>query len=216
VARALLKVDSEEFPMKLSLLFACGVVLVTGCSGGSGSTTVDAGGDALADGAAASDGGDAGSVENDATSDAPSTADAARDASQACNALGNAAPPVTIQQVASAPPAPAGGTVADGTYFMTDVSIYTGSNGPSGPSGTAQTTIQVSGSTIQVVSSGQPMTRTVMLATSGSTFTSTDTCPDATVTHGSYSATATTFLIFLDGVTDDAGARTVVETFTKQ
>ena len=54
------------------------------------------------------------------------------------------------------------------------------------------------------------------LATSGTSFTSTDTCPDTTVIQGSYTATATTLVIQLPGGTDDAGARTVVETFTMQ
>jgi hypothetical protein len=101
-------------------------------------------------------------------------------------------------------------------YFMTDLSIYTGPNGPTGPSGSTKTTIQVSAGTIQVASTGTPATRTVTLATSGTSFTATDTCPDSQVSHGSYSATATTLLIFLDGGTEDAGTRTVVETFTKQ
>lgn len=82
--------------------------------------------------------------------------------------------------------------------------------------GTAQTTIEISGSIVQVVSGGTPPTRTTTLATTGTTFTSTDTCPDAVVSNGSFTATATTFAIFLDDGADDAGARTVVETFTKE
>ena len=70
--------------------------------------------------------------------------------------------------------------------------------------------------TLQVVSAGQPPTRTVSLATSGASFTATDTCRDSRVIEGRYSATASTLVIVLNGGTDDAGGRTVVETFEKQ
>ena len=43
-----------------------------------------------------------------------------------------------------------------------------------------------------------------------------DTCPDTDTRPGTYTATPTTFTVQLDGGTDDAGARTLVETFTKQ
>jgi hypothetical protein len=162
--------------------------------------------------------GDAHETPESATAPDTSTGgeDAAVDAGAICNTLANTAATVTTQQVASDPPAPEGGTVADGTYTLTQVDIYTGPNGPAGPSGTAQTTLKISGSTVQVASSGQPTTRTVDLATSGTSFTSTDTCPDTTVLRGTYTATATTFAIQIDGGTDDAGARTLLETFTKQ
>jgi hypothetical protein len=147
---------------------------------------------------------------------ADAAAETGGEAASACNALADVAPVVTVTQVASDPPVPLGGTIADGMYAMTDVTIYTGPHGRAGSTGNAQTTIQVTGSTIQVASSGTPSTRTVALATSGTAFTSTDTCPDTQVMQGTYTATATTLLIFLPGGTDDAGARTVAETFTRQ
>jgi hypothetical protein len=85
-----------------------------------------------------------------------------------------------------------------------------------GPGGTAQTTLRITGSSIQVANTGDPPSRTVSLSTNGTSFTSTDTCPDSTVLHGAYTATPSTFAIQIDGGTDDAGARTVVETFTRQ
>jgi len=185
--------------------------MAAGCSSSSGGTSPsDAGSDhdAGADGAEPIDGA--------TPEDGGSSADAPAEAATVCNMLANSASVITYSQVSQNPPTPQGGTMVDGTYAMTDASIYTGPNGPSGPSGMSQTTIQVTGSTIQIVSNGQPPTRTVTLATSGTSFTATDTCPDAKVTHGSYTATPTSILIFLDGGTDDAGARTVVETFTKQ
>lgn len=195
-----------------SILGVAAVALAAGCSSSGTTSPSDAGGDHDAgtepgDGATPEDGGSPG---EDATPDAPA------EAATVCNMLANSAQAVTYSQLNQDPPTPQGGTMADGTYAMTAAAIYTGPGGTSGPSGTSQTTIQVAGTTIQIVSDGQPPTRTVTLATSGTSFTATDTCPDAKVTHGSYSATPTTILIFLDGGTDDAGARTVVETFTKQ
>ena len=155
----------------------------------------------------------------DAASDAhslPDTGDAGLDAPVACNTLVNSASAISIEQVASDPPAPAGGTPVDGTYALTAAVIYTGPGGPTGASGTTQTTLQIAGGTIQVVSSGDPATRTVTFTTSGTSVASVDTCPDTDTRPGTYTATPTTFLVELGGGTDDAGARTLVETFTKQ
>jgi hypothetical protein len=151
----------------------------------------------------------------DAAPDHPAS-DAADDAPVACNTLVNSAPSITIEQVASDPPAPQGGTPVDGTYVLSAAVIYTGPAGPAGPSGTSQTTLQITGSTIQVVSTGDPLTRTVTFSTSGTSIDSVDNCPDTDTRPGSYTATPTTFIVELDGGTDDAGARTLVETFTKQ
>jgi len=151
----------------------------------------------------------------DAAPDHPAS-DAADDAPVACNTLVNSAPSITVEQVASDPPAPQGGIPVDGTYVLSAAVIYTGPAGPTGPSGTSQTMIQITGSTIQVVSTGEPPTRTVTFTTSGTSLDSVDTCPDTDTRPGSYTATPTTFVVALDGGTDDAGARTLVETFTKQ
>jgi hypothetical protein len=203
--------------MRAHLVFGiAALALAAGCSSSSGGTSPsDAGSDhdAGADGAEPTDGA---TPEDGGSSGPDAAADASAEAATVCNMLANSAAPITYSQVNQNPPTPQGGTMVDGTYAMTDASIYTGPNGPSGPSGMSQTTIQVTGSTIQIASSGQPTTRTVTLSTIGTRFTATDTCPDTKVTQGSYTATATTILIFLDGGTDDAGARTLVETFTKQ
>ncbi len=153
---------------------------------------------------------------SDAAPDHPASDAADDDAPVACNTLLNSAPSITVEQVASDPPAPLGGTPADGTYVLSAAVIYTGSAGPAGPSGTSQTTLQITGSTIQVVSTGDPPTRTVTFSTSGTSLDSVDTCPDTDTRPGSYTATPTTLIVELDGGTDDAGARTLVETFTKQ
>lgn len=114
------------------------------------------------------------------------------------------------------PPAPQGGPIADGTYWQTSLQIYTGPNGPAGKSGTSQSTALIQGETVQIVSAGQPTRRTVTLMAADGGFTSVDTCPDSQTSVGGYTATPTTLTIFLDGGTDDAGPRTVVETLTKQ
>lgn len=193
--------------MRLALLFGA-VALLAACSSssGGGSTATDGG----ADGATPGDGG----LATDAAPahDAPGEAEAAA----ACNTVANVAQTVQVQQLAQDPPQPQGGAIADGTYTLTDLSIYTGSGGPTGATGSARITVQIAGGIIQVASDSTPTTQTVSLTTSGTTFVATDTCPDTKVTHGSFTATATTLLIVLDGGADDAGKRTVVETYTKQ
>jgi hypothetical protein len=195
--------------MKLSLVLCCTALLAAGCSSSPSDTSGDAG---HADSALASET----SAGHEAGFDAPAetaTEDAEMEA-VVCTTLANTAAAVPVQTFAVDPPTPLGGTIVDGTYLMTEAAIYTGPDGPSGTNGTSQTTIQITGSTIQIVSAGDPPTRTITLATSGTSFTSTDTCPDtSTVIQGSYTATATTFVVQFPGGSDDAGARTVVESF---
>jgi hypothetical protein len=190
--------------LNLRPLLLSALLLVPACSSSGDVTTADGGRDtrdALPDAVDA-----APAVVDDATSDAP----------PACNTLSNIAATITVEQVATDPPAPQGGTPVDGLYTLTATVIYTGTDGPSGAAGTAQTTLQLSGSTIQVASAGEPATRTVTFTTSGTSIASTDACPDTDAHPGTYTATPTTFTVELDGGTDDAGARTLVETFTKQ
>jgi hypothetical protein len=197
--------------MKLSLLLLpWAALLAAGCSSGNPSTSPEDGGHADSQHTTDANGG------QDAGIDSATEAEAAAEAATVCNTLANTAPAVPVQTIAADPPASTGGTIADGTYWMTEVVIYTGPDGPSETSGTSQTTIQITGPTIQTVSAGDPPTTTVTLATSGTAFTSTDTCGDAMVRQGTYSATATTFVVQVPAGTDDAGARTLVETFTKQ
>jgi hypothetical protein len=192
----------------VSSLLLLGVPACSSSSGNTGNPPADAGHDTATD---ASSGPDASG--KDASSPAK---DAASDAAPVCNTLPNTAPSIPVDQMAAEPPAPQGGTPADGTYALTAAVIYTGAEGPSGASGTAQTTLTITGSTIQVVSTGEPATRTVTFTTSGTTIDSVDTCPDTDTRSGGYTATATTFIVQLDAGTDDAGARTLVETFTMQ
>jgi hypothetical protein len=102
----------------------------------------------------------------------------------ACNSLANGASVVSEQQSATAAPSPqGGGVIADGTYFMTALTVYTGSGGASGPDGNSdQQTAQFTGSTmtLQIVDQGggcQPQTMTGTLSFSGTQLTLTTTCP---------------------------------------
>ncbi len=189
----------------------CLVILLAGCSSSS-AATITPEPDASSDASTPSEASmlDA-AVPEDAAPD-----DAGADAGAPCNAIANDAPMVDVIQIAADPPAPQGGTIVDGTYWQTALAIYTGPSGPAGKSGTSQMSAQILGQTVQIVSSGQPGRRTVTLTTSDAGFTSVDTCPDSQMSEGSYTATPTVLTIFLDGGTDDAGARTVVETLTKQ
>jgi hypothetical protein len=193
------------------------LIFLAGC--GSSSTTAGAPSpDASPEAAAAMEASapDTSTADDGATEDEATTADAASDAGPPCNTIANTAPVVDITQIAADPPTPLGGTIADGTYWETSLDIYTGPAGPAGMTGTSQTTALIQGTTVQLVSDGQPTRRTVTLTTADAGFTSVDSCPYAQMSQGSYTATPTTLTIFLPGGTDDAGARTVVETLTKQ
>lgn len=87
----------------------------------------------------------------DAAADA--TSEAAVDAKPgACNTLENRAPVVQPTNRPEDPPAPKGGVVSDGVYELASSTTYTGAGGLSGPRGeTVQTTIVLSGATMQVV-----------------------------------------------------------------
>jgi hypothetical protein len=210
----LLSQAARRLPMRSTFLVLCAALTAAACS--SSSSPSDTGTDGGEADSATSDGS---AAQDSATADsapADSSPDDASDGGTACNTLANIAQTITIQQVASDPPTAQGGTFADGTYAMTDVTIYTGTQGPTGPSGTSKTTIQISGDTFQVVNDGTPGTRTVSAVVSGTSVTATDTCPDSTVFDETFTATTTSFVVYLDGGTDDAGARTVAETFTKQ
>jgi hypothetical protein len=102
----------------------------------------------------------------------------------ACNSLANGASVVQEQQSPTTAPSPqGGGTPADGTYFMTALTDYTGPGGASGPTGNSeQNTIEFTSSTMtlqQVDAQGScpAMTQTGTLAFSGTQVTLTTSCP---------------------------------------
>jgi len=174
------------------------------------------------DGAAAdgSEDSSVGTTEGDgaagATGDGGSSgADGASDATTACNTLVDTAPTVTTEDVASPPPVLTGGTIADGTYFLTALTVYTGDGGAAGASNGNSTTIEVDGTTIQLAMVGNS-TATEMVTTSGSSFTDMRTCPAPATREGTYSATATTLTVQFQNGTADGGVNTIQETFTLQ
>ena len=105
--------------------------------------------------------------------------------SGSCNSVPNGASIVQQQNVATAPPTPAGGPtpIADGTYYVTAWNIYTGAGGVSGPTGSAtQFTSVIQGSTYQVVEfvtglNPSGLVQNGTFTTSGSSITITGTCP---------------------------------------
>ncbi len=202
--------------MRSTLLILCAAITTTACSSSSsgGDSTTDAGSDTSTADSSTNDG--AMAHDSAAVDASDSSVDDASEAGGACNTLANVAQPVTIEQVAALPPAPQGGTFVDGTYVLTDFTAYTGADGQTGPEGTTQITLQVSGDTFQVVSDDTPTTRTVSVVVSGTNVTATDTCPDAMVFDERFTATATGFVIYLGADGMDAGGPTLAETFTKQ
>jgi hypothetical protein len=101
-----------------------------------------------------------------------------------CNSIANGASVVQEQQSATTAPTPAGnGPPSDGTYFMTSITVYTGSGGASGPDGNSeQQTITFTSSTMTLqqvdARNGCPAdTNTGTLAFAGTQVTLTTTCP---------------------------------------
>lgn len=168
-----------------------------------GSATEDSSIGTTEAGGAAADGGSSG-------------ADGASDATTACNTLVDTAPSVTTENVASPPPVLMGGTIADGIYFLTALTVYTGDGGAAGASNGNATTIEVDGTTIQLAMMGANATATEMVTTSGSSFTDMRTCPAPATRVGTYSATATTLTVQFQNGTADGGTNTIQETFELQ
>ncbi len=126
----------------MAMLLSVGVA-VAACGGGDDD---DDGGGAVADAATA---------DIDADPNAPDADPNAPDAppgpppdasTAACAAFGHTAPNIETQRVAEDLPAATGGTIADGTYHQVQNTLYTGSDGETGPAGlTIASTWQVSG-----------------------------------------------------------------------
>lgn len=152
---------------------------------------------------------DTGTSSDGSTADAadpPDAGDAGVDApSGACAPLTNDGPVLkTIQMIAAAPPTPTGGTIPQGKFHLQEVTLYTGANGPSGALPiTLQGTVMVKGSVIEQVLDGQANEKTLnerasmTFVTSGTTLTLSRTCPSVASTKATFSATASSMLLFL-------------------
>jgi hypothetical protein len=102
-------------------------------------------------------------------------------ASSACNSLVADGPTLPYTSVAAAAPTPAGGTIADGTYALATMSVYTGVNGSTAPvlTSTVSVVMAFAGNTVQEVTvmNGQERRYSAIFSVSGTTITMTDTCP---------------------------------------
>jgi hypothetical protein len=119
---------------------------------------------------------------------------AAPDASPViCNMLANTAPVAQVTTSTDAPPTPTGGTIVPGTYYGTSFVVYVGDAGlPPDSLGTESVTYQfASNGDVQVSENDArgDTTATATFATSGTSLTITDTCPDDSSDEGTYSVT---------------------------
>jgi hypothetical protein len=116
-----------------------------------------------------------------------------------CNALVDDGPMVTATEVAAAAPTPAGGKILDGTYALTTLTAYTGVGGKTGNLALTASEVQtISGTTLQEDGkiNGQESRYTTTISTSGTTLSTSDTCPmPSTATHA-FTATATNLRIY--------------------
>jgi hypothetical protein len=92
-----------------------------------------------------------------------------------------------------------GGTIADGNYALTAMTAYTGQGGSTGNLALTASEVQtISGSTMQQdgIINGQEKRYTTTIMTSGTTITTSDTCPAPGTAMHSYTATPTALLIY--------------------
>jgi hypothetical protein len=126
----------------------------------------------------------------------------------ACNNLVNSASVIDKNHHAEAPPVMTGGTIADGTYYLTAMDKYNGETGTS----THQEVWVYSGNTIQVVQQdGTHFSLSYVAA--NNTLTYTITCPAAQAGMTGVSAYTATATQIVSVNSDDANE---LHTFTKQ
>lgn len=117
-----------------------------------------------------------------------------------CNALDpSSTAAVNWVALATAPPAPGGGTVLDGTYALTATNVYTGTGGATGTLGSWRQLWTFSGSSAAVVlryADGTTERHTGTYGVSGTTLTFIESCPsDGTVKQFEYTATTTSLTV---------------------
>ncbi|MGZ3475801.1 MAG: hypothetical protein ACXWUG_17315 [Polyangiales bacterium] len=120
--------------------------------------------------------------------------DSAMEDTGECNALANSAPPITSTSSMATFPSGTGGTIADGTYFMTAETVYGSSAGTM-----HQETLAIAAGSMQIVKIGvtTPIDRTTWsYTTAGTTLTMTRTCPSAKTQMLGFTADATTLTTY--------------------
>jgi hypothetical protein len=145
----------------------------------------------------------------DATPPVDGAPDAAppADAAVACNTVPNGGATVTLVRVPQAPPAPTGGTIADGTYVLTSLVQYTGPGGASGPTSMmVRMSMRIGGGRLDLVqntgSGDQTLTYDLATMPAMNLLTITPTCPSAGPPQPSlYSASPTELRAYGNGQT---------------
>jgi hypothetical protein len=123
---------------------------------------------------------------------------------------------VQATEVIGPPPAPQGGTIAQGLYYLTTVTNY---RGQPGYNDTYQFALQVTGATFaektyQHGDEESPISGT--FSVSATTLTRNLTCPITSTDVNPYTATATTLTIFHDDGTSACSGGTTLLEFTLQ
>ena len=152
----------------------------------------------------------------DASVDAPLDAgkDTATDGPRLCNMVTNGAPVIAQQYAPGDPPAPSGGTIVDGTYFVTAATIFTADAGATGPTGALiRETDVISGTTFQIASGS--LSQTGSFTTNGTAIAIAITCPPGTPAPPFVAYDANGRVITVYSARNDAGV-TASYTFTKQ
>jgi hypothetical protein len=131
-------------------------------------------------------------------------------AGSTCNAIVGDAPSVTSTNSSAKVPAAAGGSMSDGTYVLSSMTIYTALPFPGI---TLSSLMQISGGTIQQVTNmnGEEKRFTTSFATAGPSIAMTDTCPMRKSGTYAFTATPTEFRMYL---TSPFGK--IEQTFTKR
>lgn len=134
-----------------------------------------------------------------------------------CNDLVIASQTVDRIGVLGEPPAGRGGTIVDGTYQLTDYSVFVGAGGVGGPTGiTAKGAIRITAGTLDELyefgGSGNPSVRSASstYSATAATFATTELCPRAGVGATRQYTSNDTVLVLTDTATKEAF------TFTKR
>lgn len=164
-----------------------------------------------------------GSHEDDGSSGRDDAGDDGRDGGGSlltCNAIANVAPEIVEHEVAAELPIghATGGAIALGTYFLTEITLFTGAGGETGsthnrrkqtlvlaPDGSFDASV----SSVRVSNGGAMQRRSYYVTSDGATLEILEVCPHAGETTTAFTATPMTLTVY-----DTTSRR--VEVFTRQ